>query len=244
MDCHLPNIASTSPGRSDGEKSSRYQQDSKEIVAMMLDQLYDPSACEKAAKCYFESMITPPITMDSLSELHMSSILSNGKLRHDLNFDKNLILRPNLNGRTGEKEEAQTSYWAAVTVELRLYAGIHEGLFTDVSEPTMFKACQLRIPPMFRTIKDILGTLVLEVDRAHIDRHLHVPRLLHDIELGVCDLAGTWLWIARLLKKYCGTSRDELVDQMVERICQGSEESVSSGLSALFSILEIMKLVW
>merc|ERR1711881_213438 len=166
MDCHLPNIASTSPGRSDGEKSSRYQQDSKEIVAMMLDQLYDPSACEKASKCYFESTITPPITMDSLSELHMSSILSNGKLRHDLNFDKNLILRPNLNGRTGEKEEAQTSYWAAVTVELRLYAGIHEGSFTDVSEPTMFRACQLRIPPMFKTIKDILGTLVLEADRA------------------------------------------------------------------------------
>lgn len=195
----------------------------------------------------------PPITKQSLSELDIQSILTNIKLRHDINFDRDLSFRPNLDGTKGqEKLKATAKYWKALVAELELYVRIFQGSpalldSEHANWPEVIGYAERRIPKMFETIRDVLKSLVPDSDHIRVDEHLDVPKLMQEIERGVCDLVRLAEWMANLLKEHCAPMRDELVDMMVEEVKMGvaknSSERIVNGLRELLGILEAMKLV-
>jgi hypothetical protein len=197
-----------------------------------------------ATRHFWHATLAPPITKHSLSELDISSIINNSKLRHDVNFDRDLHFRPNLDGHKGQlKREAQRDYWEAVTAELQLYRSTCGSFTSDPNINGLRKDCQRRIPHMFVTIKEILKHLVPERDQPSVDEHLDVLMVMQEIEKGVCDFASIVAWLAQLLKRHCAPMRDEMVDRMVEKVRKGDDTSMSAGLCELFGVLEAMKLV-
>lgn len=211
------------------------------VIAMIL-------GCPTATRHFWHATLTPPITKTSLSELDISSIINNSKLRHDVNFDRELHFRPNLEGRKGlTKRDAQHGYWQAITAELQLYPQVCGQFRSESDASTLWKDCQRRIPLMFNTIKEILKHLVPDRDQRSVDEHLDVPMIMQEIENGVCDFVSIAVWLAQLLKRHCAPMRDEMVNRMVEKIRKGEAnldaESISAGLHELFAVLEAMKLV-
>lgn len=61
----------------------------------------------------------PPVTRQSLTELDIQNIITNVKLRHDINFDRDLSFRPNFDGAKGrEKIRAASECKTALMVGL------------------------------------------------------------------------------------------------------------------------------
>lgn len=216
-------------------------QDKKYQGSPMIEQIL---SCPMAIRLFWAATLVPPITKLSLSELDISSIINNPKLRHDVNFDRDLHFRPNLDGQKGQlKRETQRGYWQAITAELQLYEHMG-GPFDSVAAETHFKTdCYRRIPPMFETVKEILKNLVPDRDQAAVDEHLDVPMIMQEIGKGVCDFLKLAAWLAQLLKRHCAPMRDEMVDRMVQWIQKGDAASIATGICELFGVLEAMKLV-
>jgi len=197
--------------------------------------------------------LQPPITKQSLSELDISAILLNSKLRHDVNFDRELHFRPNLDGSRGRaKTKARKEYISALTAEFELYNFLFRSSETaQLREQPCWRdiidASQRRLPQLFYTIKDILLHLVPEKDQPSVEEHLDVPMIMQEIEKGVCDLGSISLWVAQLLKAHCAPMRDGIVDLMVEQIRAGvstpNMAALAKGLNDLLGVLEAMKLV-
>lgn len=195
----------------------------------------------------------PPITKHSLSELDIGAIINNPKLRHDVNFDRELHFRPNFDGAKGKfKLKTAEEYWNALAAELELYTFLFNGapsvtLRKGATWPRVIQIAQRRIPPMFDTIRDIIKSLVPERDQSRVDEQLDTKMLMQQIEKGVCDLVSVAKWLSHLLKAHCAPVRDEWVDKMVEQIDLGtrggSGRSLVNGLRELLGILEAMKLV-
>lgn len=193
----------------------------------------------------------PPITKQSLSELDIPNIITNIKLRHDVNFDRNLSFRPNLDGAKGEeKRKVAANYWMALVAELELYARIFQGtppLSAGANWEAIVQYVQRRIPKMFETIREVLKSLVPDRDHSRLDEHLDVSMLMQEIERGVCDLVRLAEWMAHLLKEHCAPMRDVWVDNMVEDTRIGAatnnSQKIVDGLRGLLGILEAMKLV-
>lgn len=194
----------------------------------------------------------PPITHESLSELDIGRIVNNPKLRHDVNFDKELHFRPNLDGSRGKsKLRAADEYWKALIGELELYRAVGQQLLTCGSERQqywmrMMQASQKRMPGMFATIRDVLKTLVPERDQQTVSEKLDVPMIMQQISKGVFDLMDLAHWLAKLLKAHCAPMRDDWIDQMVGQtqkgVNEGCQKRIVIGLRQLLSILEAMKL--
>jgi hypothetical protein len=218
------------------------------IMTMSPSQYYD-----ELAEAYREASEFPPITTQSLSELDIQHITTNVRLRHDVNFDRDLSFRPNLDGAKGQQKKHVTSqYWKALEAELELYARLFQGAPAPKTKEgdrwvDLVHYAQRRIPVMFRTIQEVLKSLVPDRDHARVDEHLDVPMLMQEIQRGVCDLVRLAEWIAQLLKEHCAPMRDGLVDDMVSIIRAGaykrSSAQIVAGLRELFGILETMKLV-
>ncbi|KAI9697033.1 MAG: hypothetical protein M1836_004994 [Candelina mexicana] len=201
----------------------------------------------------------PPVTKQSLSELDINRIINNIKLRHDVNFDRELHFRPNLDGEKGRRKlEQAESYWKALVAEFVMCLSANEPLpglrrhYHEVvnslqQQPALsFGDIPKRIPVMFETISEILKTLVPIHHHSIIDARLDVPILMQQINKGLCDFTGLSRWLAELLKAHCAPMRDDWVDNMEEQIRRGVEqanlEAIVEGLKLLFGILETMKL--
>jgi hypothetical protein len=205
------------------------------------------------AETFCEASDYPPITTQSLSELDIQNIITNVRLRQDVNFDRDLSFRPNMDGARGEAKQSCTdTYWTALVAELELYAhlsrDVHDAKMQDESYRAGFTShAKRRIPIMFRTVQQVLKTLVPDRDYARVDEHLDVPMLMQEIERGVCDMVRLAEWLAQLLKEHCAPMRDTWVDNMVDLTKRGASgegiEKIVEGLRDLFTILEIMKLV-
>ncbi|KAF1940961.1 camp-mediated signaling protein Sok [Clathrospora elynae] len=203
------------------------------------------------ADAYLEASDAPPVTKQSLSELDIQNIITNIKLRHDVNFDRNLSFRPNTEGPKGqEKERAAQKYWIALEAELVLYNRLFQGTppihFSQAKLEAFTHHAERRIPKLFQTVRDVLKSLVPDRDHLRIDEHLDIPMLMQAIERGVCDLVRLAEWLAQLLKEHCAPMRDVFVDEMVASTREGvaghSLEKIVDGLRGLFGILEAMKL--
>lgn len=228
------------------------QHDIPEQLAELLMKMISGSKGEELADAFLNAAELPPITKQSLSELDIQNIITNIKLRHDVNFDHDLSFRPNFDGAKGqEKMKAASKYWTALVAELELYARLFQGSPPlSCSRSTwldVVRNVQRRIPKMFETIREVLKSLVPDRDHLRVDEHLDVPMLMQEIERGVCDLVRLAEWMAHLLKEHCAPMRDQWVDKMVEDITTGvtcnSSERIVDGLRGLMGIFEAMKLV-
>jgi hypothetical protein len=203
---------------------------------------------EENAGCFFTATQTSPITRQSLSELDIGSIINNSKLRHDINFDRELHFRPNLDGQKGLlKRQTQKAYWCAVEIELCLYKIFYGGVGSDyvpkdVDIDALKKKIQKRLPAMFETIKEIVINLVPERDQEAVKDRLDVPMLMQEIEKQLCDFVSISQGLASLLKRHCAPMRDNMVDGMVRKMQEGDASSIAAGLRDLFGVLEAMKL--
>ena len=196
----------------------------------------------------------PPVTKASLSELDLVRIVNDVKLRHDVNFDREVSFRPNTHGEVFQLRQAlEKGYWEALTIEFALYMTRRR----DISSrrpgspwhlgPTCVGKVPLRLPKMFRTIQEILKTLVPMSEWPAVDTRLDVDLLIQQLEKGVCDILALSQWLSSLLLGSCSPMRDCLVANMVSIIRCGVESEhagrIAEGLKHLFYILENMKLV-
>lgn len=212
----------------------------------------DQDEGERRARAFANANIDPPITRSSLSELDITSINTNSKLRHDVNFDRELHFRPNLDGAKGRaKRKAQADYWLALVAELDLHAAtlMDPSLLVHPSVPIelMRRACTRRIPIMFEAVKAILKALIPVPEHASIDHHLDVAMIMQEVEAGVCDLPRIARWLAHTLKAHCAPMRDHIIENMVKYIDRGVAQNETKylveGLIQLFGAMEAMKLV-
>lgn len=220
------------------------------LKVMLSEQPETQPSVEELAQDFLYATLTPPVTTQSLSELDMQSIITNIKLRHDVNFDRDLSFRPNLDGAKGQrKERTADKYWTALIAELELYKRLFQGTppIPQAKLERFARGAQRRIPVLFQTIRDVIKSLVPDSDHSRVDEHLDVPLLMQEIERGVCDFVRLAEWIARLLKEHCAPMRDVWVDEMVALTRQGAvtqdSKQIIIGLKTLFAILEAMKLV-
>ena len=208
---------------------------------------------EEILPAYRNASEQPPITPDSLTELDMPRIINNPKLRHDVNFDRELHFRPNLDGARGkEKIKSANDYWKALEAELYML-DLSQRARTQpngIDDPgyweSLMRASRKRLPSVFRVVRDILITLVPDQDQAKIMERLDVDLLIQQINNGVCDLVDLANWLGIVLKNHCAPMRDALVDKMRKSITKGAQQAdqklMVSGLRQLLNLLEAMKL--
>jgi hypothetical protein len=195
----------------------------------------------------------PPITPDSLAELDMPRIINNPKLRHDVNFDRELHFRPNLDGARGkQKIKSAEDYWKALEAELYMLdlsqraRAQPDGTVSPHYWESVMRESRKRLPSVFEVVRDILTTLVPDQDQPKITERLDVDLLIQQIDNGVCDLVDLANWLGKVLKNHCAPMRDGLVDKMRKAITKGAQQAdqklMVSGLRQLLSLLEAMKL--
>lgn len=211
------------------------------------------------ASAFQKASLLPPVTAEALSELDVLRILNNPKLRHDVNFDRELHFRPNMDGGRGKtKIMAADEYWRALLAEFILY-NVIGGEFENCEDAQEVQECtrrmaasQLRLPALFQTIKEILVTLVPEKDHVMIEGRLDVSLIMIEISKGLFDITGLAQWLCRLLKQHCAPMRDYWVDIMGDHAAQAArlhidkrlgEKELVTTLKQLLGILESMKLV-
>lgn len=185
--------------------------------------------------------LDPPITKHTLSELDVTKIIHNSKLRHDINFDPDLHFRPNLEGEKGKKkQERSDSFWRTLRDQLTLFVVNRDEFMLQ------FDGDAWCLPVLLKTIKEILETLVPQRDREFLDEGLNVELLMQQFYRGVLDLEKLAEWLSNVLKSHCAPMRDEEVDNMFNLIKRGNQESdldkLVLGMRELLSVLEHMKL--
>ena len=114
------------------------------------------------------------------------------KLRHDINFDRDLHFRPIDGDRCLKKRQTQNEYWSAIDVELYLYKVFYGNTelamlprHVDVSK--LKKTIQNWLPLMFETFKEIVTSLVLERDREAIQSDLDVDAGDQETTMRFCE---------------------------------------------------------
>jgi len=184
----------------------------------------------------------PPVTLHTLRELDLSEIYRNPKLRHDVVFDAQLHFRPNLDGSRGRRKREQADmYWKQVLHECEM-------LFINVrNRQTRVAGMAVKLLTLFKTMKEILSTLVPKSDRDDVEAALDEGFLKQQLEYGVLDFKKLSEWLAGVLKAHCAPMRDQWVEQMVAQVAYGVDKGKTSalrdGLKMVFGILEAMKLV-
>lgn len=219
-------------------------------ICAYLNEEMDNGGLHNASWCFQHADQKPPITPESLAELDMPRIINNPKLRHDVNFDRELHFRPNLDGSKGRQKMLQADqYWRALEAELVMSRMVHIRKAASTDEAywnRIMKAALVRLPKIFAAMRDILKSLVPDHDQRTVTERLDVDHIMQQIHNGVCDLIDLGNWLARVLKNHCAPMRDSLVDTMQKEIrrgaMEGNNEKLVNGLRQLMNILEAMKL--
>ena len=202
----------------------------------------------------------PPITKASLAELDLVRIINDLKLRHDLNFEREISFRPNLHGVQGQRKmNSARTYWDALTIDFALCSRrrslssvlipAQNTVRTSLNPSRMppLRRMAGRLPVMFEAIREILKSLVPGSEWSSIDERLDVDLIMQELENGVCDIKGLGDWLGKLLLGSCSPVRDTDVGEMMSKIHEGADRDdpclLVNGLRSLFGILEMMKLV-
>lgn len=185
---------------------------------------------------------SPPVTKSSLSELDVTKIIHNPKLRHDINFDPDLHFRPNLEGEKGRiKHEKANQFWNALQEQLTVFVVDREAFHHRYGDGDDW--C---LPSLLKAVKEIIQTLVPQRDRVYLEEGLNVELLMQQFNRGVADLEKLASWLSCVLKSHCAPMRDEWVDEMYNQLSRGNRNNDMSelvrGMRSLLSVLEAMKL--
>lgn len=198
------------------------------------------------------TQVLPPITESTLGELEASCILNNPKLRHDINFDRELHFRPNLDGPRGQAKMDQADrYWVAVQAEFELfiYVATDPAGAIHRSKPGFYSALikyQTRIPGMLKAAKAIILSMNEKSEIPGVREALDVDLIMQQLCRATFDLAGLSQFLEKLLKAHCAPMRDTWVEKVTGRLYNGAVSNdcgmVVSGFRDLFGLLEAMKL--
>ncbi|KAF3766085.1 hypothetical protein M406DRAFT_38740 [Cryphonectria parasitica EP155] len=199
-------------------------------AASTLDHSYPPRPLE------------PPVTKGTLSELDVTKIIHNPKLRHDINFDPELHFRPNLDGEKGRrKQEKANQFWNTLRDQLILFVVDREAFRRE--HPVGEDWC---LPILLRAVKEIIQTLVPQRDRDFLHEGFNVELLMQQFDRGIADLEKVASWLSGVLKLHCAPMRDEWVDEMYNELSNGNRnndmDELVKGMRSLLSVLEAMKL--
>lgn len=183
-----------------------------------------------------------PVTKATLNELEVAKIVTNCKLRHDVNFDADLHFRPNLDGDRGDKKRKKADvFWNALHSQLEHFVRDRDSFMAQYGHDDSW--C---LPTLLRAVKEIMGTLIPLRDRHIFEEGLNVELLVQEFYRGVMDLDRLASWLSKILKSHCAPMRDIMVDIMQERISTGNSTGdlavVVDGLRSLLAVLEAMKL--
>lgn len=186
--------------------------------------------------------VEPPVTRATLSELDVSKILHNPKLRHDINFDPELHFRPNLDGEKGRrKQDRANQFWNTLKAELIEFVTDRPSFYEKHGQSDDWT-----LPALLKAVKDIIQTLVPQRDRQFLEEGLNVELLMQQFHKGIADLEKLASWLSRVLKSHCAPMRDEWVDTMYNQLStgnrQGDMDMLVTGMRSLLSVLEAMKL--
>ena len=191
-----------------------------------------------------QKKLEPPVTKHTLSELDVSKIIHNPKLRHDINFDPELHFRPNLDGEKGRKKQQRANqFWEALERQLSNFVNSGTRMrFLEECGPGK----DWCLPELLKAVKEIIQTLVPVRDRVYLDEGLNVDLMMQQFYQGVADLEKLASWLSRVLKSHCAPMRDEWVDEMYRQLSAGNSEGdmhkLVTGMRSLLSVLEAMKL--
>lgn len=182
------------------------------------------------------------MTKGTLSELDVTKIVNNPKLRHDINFDPELHFRPNLDGEKGRrKTEKANNFWETMQGQLRDYLTDRERFERELGDS------EWCLPATLNAIRGILETLVPQRDKASVEETFNVELLMQQFRKGVADLVKLARWLSQLLKCHCAPMRDHWVDDMVTQLSDGDRTGdvalLVAGMKNLLGVLEAMKLV-
>ncbi|MCJ1475393.1 hypothetical protein MMC13_004055 [Lambiella insularis] len=266
-DCHIASTITTRPAAQESQKAlhTHFSFPQKVLITSMEISVPEDMIMEARSldgqnivSPYSRlATINPPITKASLSELDLKRIINDPKLRHDLNFERELAFRPDYYGQKGEQKRAMArAYWAALAHELRIYVepghqplSLSGYLLSDCTDTCSFSyssSTNRRLPQMLYTLHDVLKSLVPEAEWHSIDQTLDVDFLMQQLQKGVCDLKGLSDWLGQLLMGSCSPCRDPTVRQMVttiqEAVTSRDAQKLVDGVEQLFVILETMKL--
>ncbi|KAJ2983056.1 hypothetical protein NQ176_g972 [Zarea fungicola] len=186
--------------------------------------------------------IEPPVTRATLSELDVTKIIHNPKLRHDINFDPELHFRPNLDGEKGRKKQDRANqFWRSLKTELSMFIADRDQFYATYGE-----ADDWTLPALLKAVKEIIQTLVPQRDRHFLDEGLNVELLMQQFHKGVADLEKLAQWLSQVLKSHCAPMRDDWVDAMYKQLSNGNSngdlDELVNGMRSLLSVLEAMKL--
>ncbi|KAG8405250.1 cAMP-mediated signaling protein sok1 [Metarhizium acridum] len=186
--------------------------------------------------------VEPPVTKATLSELDVSKIIHNPKLRHDINFDPELHFRPNLDGEKGrKKQERANQFWRTLREELTLFITDRPAFDAKHGETDDWT-----LPSLLKAVKEIIQTLVPQRDRQFLDEGFNIELLMQQFYKGIANLEKLALWLSQVLKSHCAPMRDDWVDTMYTQLRDGNRDSdldqLVTGMRSLLSVLEAMKL--
>ncbi|OAA59442.1 T-complex 11 [Cordyceps fumosorosea ARSEF 2679] len=186
--------------------------------------------------------IEPPVTRATLSELDVTKIIHNPKLRHDINFDPELHFRPNLDGEKGRKKQDRANqFWRSLKKELAMFVADRPAFYTKYGHGDDWT-----LPTLLKAVKDIIQTLVPQRDRHFLDEGLNVDLLMQQFHKGIADLEKLAQWLSQVLKSHCAPMRDDWVDAMYKQLSNGNKngdiDELVNGMRSLLSVLEAMKL--
>ncbi|KAM3483408.1 hypothetical protein MY8738_003236 [Beauveria namnaoensis] len=186
--------------------------------------------------------IEPPVTRATLSELDVTKIIHNPKLRHDINFDPDLHFRPNLDGDKGRKKSDRANqFWRSLKKELAMFVADRPTFYA-----TYGHADDWTLPTLLKAVKEIIQTLVPQRDRHFLDEGLNIELIMQQFHKGVADLEKLAQWLSQVLKSHCAPMRDDWVDAMYKQLSNGNKNSdldeLVNGMRSLLSVLEAMKL--
>lgn len=211
-----------------------------------------PSGGRRAQSAYKKASLHPPITAASLSELEACCILNNPKLRHDINFDRELHFRPNLDGDRGKvKIQAADDYWTALEVELEVYAHMAASPFDMrlIASTTYYRhfcTSNQRLPAMFKAAKDIIFSMNEKSDMPGLKEAMDVDLMMQQVQKGIFNLVALADFLQHLLKAHCAPMRDSWVDRVCEMLRKGWQagdlKAVVLGFKEFYALLEAMKL--
>lgn len=209
--------------------------------------------------CLETASLEPPITKESLSELDLNRIVNDNRLRHDINFEHEIIFRPNTYAKQSvRKQHEDDAYFEALAIEFDHYIKCqkpplppsfqsdHKRSAAVPSTPSSRMFPQ-RVPPVIIAIREVIQTLVPTAKWQTVDDHFDLDLRMQELEHGICNIAGLFEWTGQLLLCSCSPMRDDMVTSMVAKsqqavTSQNAHQLVDS-IRDLFGVLETMKLV-
>ncbi|KAL8945925.1 MAG: hypothetical protein Q9222_007608 [Ikaeria aurantiellina] len=207
-------------------------------------------------ECLWSAGLHPPVTQESLSELDLQRIINDSRLRHDLNFEHEIIFRPNNYGARGRQKKCdELQYFDALLIELSHYMDRRtrhlpslSRLSVDSGPNTPYASIQprppQRVPLLLGTICDVVKTLVPAAKWQAVDEQFDVGLRMQELEHGICDIAGLIDWLGKLMLCSCSPMRDPMVTAVVEKTQQAvvaeNAASLVNAIRDLFAVLETM----